>query len=504
TSGQNVTNQVMEIGQVAAPFGTDLLFSINGTKVGAEICEDVFAPINPATYAALAGAEVIVNLSASDEVIGKADYRRLLVAATSGKLITGYVYASAGRGESVADVVYGGHQLIGESGRLVAERKPLSDDTSPLIYDIDRTYIEHDRLTNKTWAKQALQYQTDSPYRTIGLSVPMPNDAIVHRRVEQSTHKPSNPERLDARCEEIFSIMSHALAQRIMDAGSQSIVLGLSGGLDSTLALLTALEATKLLGKPASFIQTVTMPGPASSERTQDNAVKLAEALGTSHRVIPIGNMSMNLLAAIGHDQKTEDITYENAQARMRTALLMEYANHTGGFVQGTGDLSEKAIGWCTFNGDHMSMYNPNAGVPKSLVRNLVSWVAERKVDGDARDILHDIVATPISPELTGNGDLSQGTEDINGPYELIDFFHKELHRYGSRLAKIGYLALRAYGDTYDEATIGQWLDGFAAKYTRSQWKRDVAPNGPKIGTVADSPRSDLRMAPNTSPNWYK
>jgi NAD+ synthase (glutamine-hydrolysing) len=501
TSGGNVQGQAIRINDETVPFGTDLLFQVNDTTVGVEICEDMFAPISPATHAALAGAEVIVNLSASNELIGKADYRRNLISAFAGKLVSAYVYTSAGRGESVADVIYGGHQLINEAGRSVAERAPLSDDHAPLVYDIDRAYLQHDRVVNQTFANQA---DSGHDFRLVRLRTPKPNDDMLLRKVDAAPFVPSNPETLDRRCEEIFSYMSHAMTQRIVDSQTGAIVLGLSGGLDSTLALLTALESAKQAGKERDFIHTVTMPGPASSERTQDNASLLAAALGTTHQVIPIGEMAHNVLRSIGHDLITEDITYENTQARMRTTVLMNYANLVHGFVEGTGDMSENAIGWCTYNGDHMSMFNPNGAVPKTLVRHLVSWYAEHKAEPVVRDLLRDILDTPISPELTGNGDLSQTTEDIVGPYELTDFFMNEHLRYGSRPNKIGYLALKAFEGQYDQSTIATWLAVFLQRHTASQWKRDVAPNSTKIGTVAQSPRGDLRMAPNTSQGWYK
>jgi NAD+ synthase (glutamine-hydrolysing) len=503
TSGSDVRSETISVGQESdIPFGTDLLWEVNGTKVAAEVCEDMFAPISPATQAALSGAEVIANLSASNEVIGKADYRRKLVSSFCGRLTCAYVYASAGRGESVADVIYGGHQIINENGRTLAERPPLSEDSGILLADIDRSYLEHDRLDNMTFAEQARAMRQD--VRLINLSVPRSTDNELVRYVDAHPFVPSNPETLDQRCEEIFSYMAHGLGQRVSEKNSQALVIGLSGGLDSTLALLTALQTTKLLGKPADFIHTITMPAQASSERTQDNASLLAEALGTAHKIIPVQELTDALLADIGHDQATQDLTYENTQARTRTNILMNYANMVKGMVQGTGDMSEAANGFCTFNGDHMSMFNPNGGVPKTLVRHLIQWFAENRADDAVRERLRDILDTPVSPELTGSGDLSQTTEDIVGPYELADFFLFEMNRHGSRPDKISYLAQEAFGDAYDQATINKWLGTFLDRFTGAQWKRDVMPNTLKIGTIALSPRGDLRMAPNTSPDWYK
>ena len=503
--GDEVQGKEMPIGEATVPFGTDVLFNLNGTTVGIEICEDSWAPITPAAGAALSGAQVIVNISASNELIGKTEYRRdNIIAGQAGRLICGYVFASAGRGESVADVIYGGHQAIAENGHLVKERPPHDDDTSPLVYDIDRSRLDHDRIVNKTFAKQAAKFRARQPYRTVGIAAPRPMDDRLLRHVDPMPFVPRNPEELDKVCEQIFENLARALAQRVKDAKASALVLGLSGGLDSTLALLIAKYATEILGKPASFIHTLTMPGPASSERTQDNATLLAEAIGTTHRVVPISGLALETLGLIGHDQQTEDITYENTQARVRTLLLMNYANQVGGFVQGTGDMSENALGWCTFNGDQMSMFNPNAQVPKTLVRHLVDWYKERRAGEQVRTVLADIRATKESPELTGDGDLSQATEDNVGPYNLNDFYLYEHLRFGSRPSKMGYLALQAFQDMYDEPTIALWLDKFLYRHTNSQWKRDVMPNGTKTGSVAESPRGDLRMAPNTSTNWYK
>lgn len=504
SSGKAVKNQTMAIGDQAVPFGVDLLFKLNNTTLGIELCEDVFAPVNPGSAAALAGAEIIVNLSASNELIGKTNYRRSLIQNFSGRLICGYIYSSAGRGESVADVVYGGHQMIVEDGRLSAERKPHSLDTTPLVYDLDRSYLAHDRFVNKTFAEQAVALQSEQTYRTITITSPRPADARLQRQLNTHPFVPSNPETLNERCEEIFTNVATALAQRIRDAKSDAIVLGLSGGQDSALALVTGMYACDLLGRSYDFIHTITMPGQASSERTQDNASLLAAAVGTTHRVIPIKDLATGLLTAIGHDLVSEDITYENTQARMRTTILMNYANLVHGFVEGTGDLSENAIGWCTFNGDHMSMYNPNGAIPKTLVSHLVGWYAEQRSSSAAQTVLRDILATPISPELTGNGDLSQITEDVVGPYALKDFFTYEHLRYGSRPSKIGYLAVQAFEGTYSADTIATWLNKFFERFTASQWKRDVMPNGTKVGSVSVSPRGDLRMAPNTSPHWFK
>lgn len=503
-SGKECTQQEITIGNTTVPFGTDLLFAMNETTVGIEICEDAFAPIPPSAQHTLAGAEIIVNLSASNELIGKADYRRRLVTGHAASLLCGYVYVSAGRGESTADVIYGGHQLSSELGKLTGEVKPLDPTKQLLVTDIDHANIAHDRLVNTTYRDQAADQRHAENYRTIPITTPRPTDDHLERNIDPHPFVPNNPETLDQRCEEIFAMTATALAERIADKNSGGIVIGLSGGLDSTLALLTATYATKLLGKDPAFIHTLTMPGPASSERTQDNAHDLAGALGTTHKIAPIPAITDQALQLIGHDGKTEDIAFENTQARLRKALLENYANTIHGLDLGTGDLSETAQGWCTFNGDHMSMFNPNSAIPKTLVTHLVRWFADHRADAETQRVLHDILDTPISPELTGNGDLSQETEDVLGPYELHDFFLYEDKRFGSRPEKIGYLATKAFAGTYDEATIHTWLQSYLKRYTNAQWKRDVAPNGTKIGTVALSPRGDHRMAPNTSPTWYQ
>ncbi len=502
TSGKGIQNQLINIGSEVIPFGTDVLFDINGTTVGVEICEDAWAPITPGTYAALAGAEVIVNLSASNELIGKAEYRRDMIANLAAKLVCAYIYTSAGEGESTADVAYGGHQMIAENGRILAEVKPFQ--SGNLVIDIDRSELIADRLVNKTYADQAADSRLERKFRTVGINVPRPLDPVLLREIDAHPFVPSDPEKLDKRCGQLFEIMARSLARRAKESDAKGFVIGLSGGLDSTLSLLSALYACDVLGKSNDFIHTLTMPGPASSNRTQDNAGNLARALGTTHKTIPIGGLTKTFLESIGHSLAAEDTTYENVQARIRTGLLMNYGNNTGSFVVGTGDMSENAQGWCTYNGDHMSMFNPNTSIPKTLVRHLVRWFAESRVDGEARDILLDILDTPVSPELTGNGDLSQSTDSILGPDDLRDFFLYHQNRRHEAPSKTGFLAVKAFEGRYGQTEVAHWLDSYLRRYTASQWKRDVMPNGPKAGTVSLSPRGDLRLPPNLSPSWYK
>lgn len=503
TSGKNITRQEIAIGDQIVPFGTDLLFNVNNATVGVEICEDLWGPTQPSTESALQGADIIVNLSASNEIIGKAAKRRELVGTQAGRLACGYVYVSAGDGESNADVVYGGHHLINEAGRTVAERKPFAKQTS-MLFDFDLKSIQHDRVVNKTFASVAVDTQTANPaYRSVKITAPQPHNDL-YREVNPYPFVPNSEEKRNERCQKIIQILAEGYASRLKEIDAKATVIGLSGGLDSTLGLIIALEAARLLGKNNTFIHTITMPGPASSERTQSNATLLATALGTTHSVRPIDTLTTKLLDTIDHDQVTEDVTYENTQARMRTNLLMNYANKVGGIVQGTGDLSEILQGWCTYNGDHMSMFNPNGDVPKTLIRYLVQWYADFRADTQTKTLLCDILDTPVSPELTGNGDLSQATESIIGPYDLHDFYTDQLQRHGTRPEKVGYLATQAFAGKYTEETIEKWLFSYLNKFTGSQWKREAMPGSTMFAPIAPSPRTTLRMAPNTSPNWYK
>lgn len=496
-SGKNVIGRTMQIGEDEVPFGTDLLFNINGTKVGIEICEDGWAGISPGSHAALQGAEVIVNLSASNELTGKEDYRRTLVTGHAARLLCAYAYTSAGKGESHADTIYSGHQIISENGAMLGEVKPFG--IGALVTDIDREYLATDRLVSGTWADEVIAEQERMTYRTVKTQVPRPTDNRLLREVN------GRPYDTKANTVKTFRIMTEAMVGRIQDVpGTRGIVLGLSGGRDSTLALIAAVEAAKKLGKPASFIHTITMPGLASSEATQDLATQLAHSLGTTHSIIPISELSHSLLAAIGHDGVTEDITYENTQARTRTEILMNYANKIGGFVQGTGDMSELAQGYCTYNGDQMSMYNLNGNVYKTMADDLIWWYADELAGPETKKVIQKAMELPASAELKG-GDLSQVTEDIVGPYELHAFFQTELQRHRSTPNKMGYVASKAkFRGTYSQEEILRWRDAFLDKFTSSQWKREVMPNGPMIGPVGVSPRGPLRMAPNTSPNWYR
>lgn len=503
TSGRGVVNQDIQLGNQQVPFGTDLLFNVSDKLVGVEICEDAFATVSPGRLAALAGAQVVVNPSASNELVGKAPYRRALVTGHAASAVCAYAYTSAGAGESYADVVYGGHQIISELGKLSAEVQPFTESADLLTYDIDCAYITHDRLNNKTFADQAAEYRAEHPYRIVEANAPQPTDQELYRTVDPHPFVPSNPETLDARCEEIFASLSYGLARNIKENNSGAIVIGLSGGLDSTLALLTAVYACDRLGLSYDFIHTLTMPGKASSDRTQDNATLLAQALGTTHKIIPIGDLAKQTMQAFGHDGVTEDLAYENTQARLRKSLQENYANTVRGLDLGTGDMSEIAQGWNTFAGDQTSMFNPHSGTPKTLISHLVRWYANRRANEAMAPVLHDILDTPISPELTGSGDLSQTTETRIGPYELHDFFLNEHKRRGSSIKKIGFLATRAFDGVYDEQTIEHWLLSFMQRYTRNQWKILASPGGTKIGEVSLGQRNDHCLPPNLAPEWY-
>lgn len=487
-------NTTTQIGNEDVPFGCDLLFDIGGVKTGVEICEDLWVLNAPHIELANQGALVIANPSASPELVGKAFYRKDLVRMTTAKTVGAYAYAGCGWTESTMDVVMGGHQIIAENGRILAERKPFGDWPNVLLADIDIDHLQHDRrkdtnFVNKIGA-QVVRTTTERPEIT-----PEP---VANPYPFLPSHE--YPEVRRQRLGSIFEIQAHGLARRMKSEPPRKLHLGLSGGLDSTLALLVAIEAvSEHYGNPADFIRTYTMPGEASSDRTQTNAVKLAGFYDIPNEVIPIDKLSNQMLGALGHDLKTQDVTYENVQARIRTEILLNKANQLGGMVLGTGDLSEIALGWCTYNGDHISHYHVNAGVPKTLVRHLVDYVAtsgDRDSQPQATAILQDILNTPVSPELVSSKDreISQKTEDIIGPYELHDFFLYQLVRWGDKPAKIHFLANKAFEGVYSPDEINTWLQLFLTRFTSNQFKRSVMPDGPKVGSVALSPRGDWRM----------
>jgi NAD+ synthase (glutamine-hydrolysing) len=498
-SSRDLVNRDVLVGDRRVPIGTDLLFrarAIPELVVGIEICEDLWGPLPPSSFQALHGAHLVVNLSASNELVGKADYRRSLVAQQSARAICAYVYSSCGVGESTQDVVFGGHALVAEDGTILGESRRFAREGDLLVADVDIEHLRLDRERTTSFG-DSLRAFPDMAWRTIDVDVPPHPGLPLVRTVEPTPFIPRDDAERNRRTEEIISIQTAGLAKRLSHSGLQHLVIGLSGGLDSTLALLVAVRAADSLGVPRANVRAFTMPGFGTSSRTKANAERLAEACGVALETIDITDGCRQQFRDIGHDQAVEDVTFENVQARYRTMILMNKANQLRALVVGTGDLSEIALGWSTFNGDHISHYNVNAGVPKTLVRHLVGWVAALPAFAGARAVLHDILNTPISPELLSGGQpgaVFQQTEAIIGPYELHDFFLYHFARWESRPAKIRLLAEHAFQGMYDAATIQKWLRVFVTRFFANQWKRSVMPDGPKVGSVALSPRGDWRM----------
>lgn len=504
TSAAGMGPAEVELGGARVPLASELLFEdhARGCTFGVEICEDLWAVKPPSGDLCLAGANLILNPSASNELLGKSAYRRDLVRQQSARCMTAYAYAGAGPGESSTDVVFSGHCLIAENGTLLVESARFRFDSQIVYADIDVGRLLHERLCNSSFsAASATAAFRRVPVR-LGGEAPAQFPAGSLRPNPPHPFVPADPAARAATCREIFAIQSTGLAKRLKHTGVKQVVLGISGGLDSTLALLVTARAFDLLGLDRKGIVAPTLPGFGTTQRTRTNAEKLVGLLGATLRVIPIGPAVSQHFADIGHDPKVHDITYENAQARERTQILMDLANKVGGFVVGTGDLSEAALGWCTFNGDHMSMYHVNCGVPKTLVRYLVEWCAEAEFTGETAVVLRDIAATPISPELlptTKDGKLRQQTEDVVGPYELHDYFLYHVVRHGSRPAKVLHLAELAFAGKYDRRTILRWLEVFFGRFFSQQFKRSAMPDGPKVGSVALSPRGDWRMPSDAS-----
>ncbi len=463
--------------------------AVPGLKVGVEICEDLWASDPPSRRLAEAGATVILNLSASNEVVGKAAYRRQLVVGQSGRLCCGYVYADAGEGESTTDLVFTGHNMIAENGAMLAEHRFTTGLTIADI-DVQRLVYERRRLTPFPAVRDTGLCWNEAEFT--------PCVTKIRRYVSPTPFIPENAADRANRCEEILTIAALGLKKRLEHTGAKTAVVGLSGGLDSTLALLITALAMGMLHRPASDIIAVTMPCFGTTDRTKNNAVLLAERMGASLKTIPIGDTVRSHFRDIGHDADDHDVTYENAQARERTQVLMDIANQNGGLVIGTGDLSELALGWATYNGDHMSMYGVNASIPKTLVRHLVSYVAgdNLKKDQELTHVLEDILDTPVSPELLPavQGEISQRTEDLVGPYELHDFFLYYIVRWGFPPRKVLRLAEAALGRKYSRAVILKWLKSFYRRFFAQQFKRSCLPDGPKVGSVSLSPRGDWRM----------
>jgi len=497
-SANDLNDKEVTIFGSKVPIGTDILFKLKNYPeviLGVEICEDLWAPMPPSSFQAVHGATVIANLSASNELIGKADYRKTLVSQQSARGICGYIYTSCGVHESTTDVVFGGHALIAENGAILAESKRFELDGELIISEIDIEHLLSDRERTSSFG-EAADKNMKKDFRFINLDIPVLPSSKLNRYIDPTPFVPFNPAEKDKRVEEIFSIQTFGLAKRINQTNIKKIILGLSGGLDSTLALLVAVKTFKLLSIPMKDIYTFTMPGFATTKRTKSNAIKLAEALGVSLEEIDITKGASGHLKEIGHDGKIQDLTFQNVQARYRTLILMDKANLLRGLVLGTGDLSEIALGWNTYTGDHISHYNVNASIPKTLVKHLVTWVSEQKYFKNARKILEDILDTPISPELVKEkgSEITQKTENLIGPYELHDFFLYHFVRWNSRPAKILFLANKVFEGRYKPTVTKKWLKIFIERFFRNQWKRSVMPDGPKVGSVSLSPRGDWRM----------
>ncbi len=476
----------------SVPMGSQLLFACNQLPelvVAAEICEDLWTPNPPSTQHAMAGATLIVNPSASDEVTGKQDYRRSLVAQQSARLYAGYVYASAGDGESTQDVVYSGHRFIAEAGTILAEGKLYG--SGAIVTELD---VKH--LIARRRGMSTFMAAPSEAYTTVAFDLPEVQLATLHRSFDAHPFVPSAAANLERRCEEILDIQTMGLKKRLAHTSSKTAVIGISGGLDSTLALLVTVRAFDLLGLDRAGIVAVTMPGFGTTDRTYTNAVSMIKALGATFVEVPIAAAVRQHFADIGHSEEVHDITYENSQARERTQILMDLANKEGGLVIGTGDLSELALGWATYNGDHMSMYAVNASVPKTLVRHLVSYYATYCCEGELTAVLRDVLDTPVSPELLPptDGQISQCTEELVGPYELHDFFLYHLMRYGTEPKKLYRIACLAFAGSYEPQVILRWEKTFYRRFFSQQFKRSCLPDGPKVGTVSLSPRGDWRM----------
>ena len=497
-SGRNLNTQIQIHGQTV-PVGSRLLFCCNempSLRIGVELCEDLWVPNPPSIRHALSGANLIVNLSASDEITGKSAYRRDLVVGQSARLICAYLYASAGCSESTQDVVYSGHNILAENGSLRVESELFSTGITLAEFDLKRIEAERRRMTTYENGMDAdTNRNGEAAYRRIPFSLNM-EETELSGFIDPRPFVPSDKTKRDKRCDEIIMIQAMGLKKRLEHIGCRSAVIGISGGLDSTLALLVTVRAFDLLGLDRKGILAVTMPGFGTTARTYENAVSLIKCIGATFREISIVNAVNVHFRDIDQDPDCHDLTYENSQARERTQLLMDLANKTGGIVIGTGDLSELALGWATYNGDHMSMYAVNASVPKTLVRYLVQYFADTTGDKLLSDTLYDVLDTPVSPELLPpeKGQISQKTEDLVGPYELHDFFLYHMLRIGSSPDKIYRLARIAFVDTYTDEFIMKWLRSFYKRFFAQHFKRSCLPDGPKVGSVAVSPRGDLRM----------
>ena len=495
TSVTELRESTISIGEEEYPMGSHLLFRSGRLTAGIEICEDLWVPVPPSSLLAMEGANIIFNLSASNELIGKHAYLRSLICQQSARCMAGYVYASSGFGESSTDLVFAGNGIIAENGNLLAESPRFTMEEQLVISEIDIETLQNDRQVNTSFMYGTSGLPKEKA-QVVDFQVRIPDGFSLTRPVDPHPFTPSG-EALKERCEEIFHIQVAGLAKRLVHAHAQTAVVGISGGLDSTLALLVTVMTFDALKMPRGQIIGITMPGFGTTDRTYTNACDLIRSLGVTLKEIPIKEACLQHFRDIDHDPSVHDVTYENSQARERTQLLMDVANQKNGLVIGTGDLSALALGWATYNGAHMSMYGVNGSIPKTLVKYLVEWVANHKVDDASRLTLLDIVDTPISPELIPadeNGNIKQKTEDLVGPYELHDFFLYHFLRFGSHPSKIYFLAQKAFAGIYDNATVKKWLYTFFRRFFQQQFKRSCLPDGPKVGSVSLSPRGDWRM----------
>lgn len=487
------------------PFGCNLIFSSKDFKFAFEICEDLWVTIPPSSYLSLMGANIIGNLSASNELVSKMDYRRSLVSNQSARCMTSYLYASAGVHESTTDLLFSGHLLISENGTILNENERFQRDNEVIFSCIDIFRLKSERLKNISFrdAQKIIPY----PANYIEFNFSDTEIKGFDRFVDKHPFVPSDSKSREKRCKEIFNIQAAALAKRMEHTGLKKAVIGISGGLDSTLALLVVVKTFKLLGIDNKNIVTITMPGFGTTDRTYNNALTLCRELGCDLREINIVKAALQHFEDIGHNKDIHDVTYENVQARERTQILMDLANKEGGLLIGTGDLSELALGWCTYNGDHMSMYSVNPSIPKTLVRYLVRYVAEKESFKNVSETLLDILDTPVSPELlpkSDKGEIVQKTEDIVGPYELHDFFLYHFIKNGSSKERIQFLAEYAFKNDYSKKEIKKWLDKFIYRFFTQQFKRSALPDGPKVGSISLSPRGDFRMPSDASFNSFK
>ena len=502
-SSKNANKKEIEILDQKVPFGIDLLFKDkenNEICFGIGICEDIWAVEPPSNKLALLGANIIFNLSASNEVIGKKEYRRDLVKMQSAKTISGYVYCSSGVNESTSDVVFSGESMIFENGSCLTNNQRFDFESNMIFTEIDTKRLANDRRKNISFMGDSV----DLEYREIKINIP-DNIEDLTREYSKTPFVPEDKKKISEICEEILNIQSYGLAKRLLHTNINKTIIGISGGLDSTLAFLVIIKAYEILNLPKEKIIAITMPGFGTTSRTHNNSMKLINEYGATFREINITKSSLQHFEDIGHDKNIKDVTYENAQARERTKILMDIANKENGLVVGTGDLSELALGWCTYNGDHMSMYSVNASIPKTLVKYIIKWVADNSKE-ECKNIINDILDTPISPELLPpdeNGNIEQKTEEQVGPYILHDFFLYHFLRYGAEPKKIYILACKTFKNDFKKEEIKHWLQVFIKRFFTQQFKRNCMPDGPKVGTVSLSPRGDLRMPSDASYNIW-